>query len=72
MQDWKKAAEEGRKRRQEEKAKAVAKLKELGVELHIGACGCCDSPWVTLKVNGETLVDNADSFNLEERDYQAS
>lgn len=52
------------------KEEVVAKLKELGVELHVGGCGCCGSPWVTLKVNGETLVDDEEVFDLDENDYR--
>ena len=47
----------------EDLAKETAKkimtkiLDEAGIELSIGACGCCDSPWVKFIYKGDTIAD---------------
>lgn len=33
-------------------------LKEKGVELEFYGCGCCDSPDVTIRIDGETLLES--------------
>lgn len=38
-------------------------LEEKGVKIEIGGCGCCGSPWVTLEVDGQKIVDEED-FNI--------
>ena len=40
-------------------------LKRLGIEMKIGACGCCDSPWVTFKYKGKTILDNKTRCDLD-------
>jgi hypothetical protein len=41
-------------------------LKSHGIEMSVGACGCCDSPWVKFVYNGELVIDcNSASFNTE-------
>lgn len=38
----------------------VAMLKERGVELHIGGCGCCSSPAVAVVIDGKCRVETYD------------
>jgi hypothetical protein len=33
-------------------------LKSHGIEMVVGGCGCCASPWVTFKYKGETIVED--------------
>lgn len=37
--------------------KALEALESLGVKLEVSGCGCCGSPWVSIEVEGEMLVD---------------
>ena len=46
-----------------EKMKEI--LESLGIELAIWGCGCCDSPWVTFKYKGETIVNDESPFNFD-------
>ena len=32
-------------------------LLSKGVEVNIDACGCCNSPWIKVKIDGEVLLD---------------
>ncbi len=46
------------------KEKMVRLLAALGVEMSIGGCGCCGSPWVTFSFNGQRIFDGDDAtFN---------
>lgn len=40
-------------------------LRSLGIEMKVGACGCCDSPWVTFKYKGRLILDNVTRCNLD-------
>jgi len=44
-------------------------LEDLGIELQIGGCGCCGSPWVEFKYKGELLLDD-DNVSLETNSVQ--
>lgn len=33
-----------------------AELLRRGVELDIGGCGCCGSPWITIKIDGKEVL----------------
>lgn len=44
-------------------------LKSRGIELTTGGCGCCGSPFVSIKVDGETLIDE-DECNLPPDSYE--
>jgi len=44
-------------------------LDSLGLELDIGACGCCNSPWVSVRHNGKLIVDDVESFNFSNFDH---
>ena len=52
--DWK-LYENSAKLKQAELDRAYKLLREHGFELGVGACGCCDSPWIHLKYQGETI-----------------
>ena len=43
-------------------------LKSHGIGMKVSSCGCCQSPWVTFKYNGETLLNDevSASFDTEE------
>ena len=31
-------------------------LKAKGIRLYVGSCGCCQSPWLSLEVDGKIIV----------------
>ena len=33
-------------------------LKSKGIRMEVNACGCCDSPWVQLEVDGVSITGN--------------
>lgn len=39
-------------------AKAKAALKKRGIRVNIGGCGCCDSPWIKIEVDGKVILDD--------------
>lgn len=48
------------------KERVIAILKSHGIEMKVGGCGCCGSPWVTFKYNGETIFDDSNAdFDTE-------
>jgi hypothetical protein len=52
----------------EEKKAAITKVKDIlasyGIDMEVGACGCCRSPWVTFIHNGETILDDETGCNF--------
>jgi hypothetical protein len=58
-------------KKQEGKAKLKAILDENNVELSWGGCGCCGSPWVSLKIDGETYIDNAEGVDFDSAEDHA-
>jgi hypothetical protein len=52
------------------KKKMIEILKENGIEIEIGGCGCCGSPWVTFKYNGEIIIDDEYEFFIELDDFR--
>ena len=34
-----------------------AALKERGIRMNVGSCGCCDSPWVKVEIDGTVVYD---------------
>jgi Fe-S oxidoreductase len=50
---------------EEEKEKIVEILKNHGIKIDIGGCGCCGSPWVTFEYKGEIIIKNKDNFNID-------
>ena len=53
------------KQEQIDKMKQI--LKENGIEMQVGGCGCCGSPWVTFNYKGEEIIDEGDcSFDTKE------
>jgi hypothetical protein len=43
-------------RKQEQIDKAKAALLAKGVRLKVAACGCCDSPWVQIEIDGAEIA----------------
>ena len=43
---------------------AHAALLAKGVDLFVSACGCCNGPTVSLKIDGVTLLEDEDEANL--------
>jgi hypothetical protein len=44
------------KQADEQRARLREILAEHGIELEIGSCGCCMSPWVFVSYKGEPIV----------------
>ncbi len=42
---------------EQDKARMIAILKSHGIEMAVGGCGCCGSPWVTMVYKGEAIYD---------------
>ena len=47
-----------------DKDRVRAILADLGIEIEIGGCGCCRSPWFTFVYKGEVIVNNEDDFTF--------
>jgi len=55
--------------RRHEMTAEEAALKAAGILMSVGACGCCESPWVKMEIAGEVIIDaDKASFDMfEER-----
>ena len=42
--------------KKEEIEKVIKILKSHDIEINIGGCGCCDSPWFEMKYKGEKII----------------
>jgi hypothetical protein len=40
-------------------------LEERGIKLYVGACGCCESPWVSIHIDGEEVLKEQEMFNID-------
>ena len=53
---------------EEQIAKAKEKIKEIlaehGIELLVGGCGCCGSPWMQFRYKGEVILPVTDDFKF--------
>jgi hypothetical protein len=45
--------------------KLIEILKKHGIEMNIEGCGCCGSPGVSIRYNGEIIIKEKDYFNIE-------
>ena len=46
-----------------DKAKKI--LKKADIQMDIFGCGCCDSPWITMKYKGKTIIDDIGNCNIK-------
>jgi hypothetical protein len=65
MNDFEKELENQRIQHELHLPKLMAILRQHGIEMNIGSCGCCDSPWVSAWYKGEKIVDNAWSASFD-------
>jgi hypothetical protein len=49
--------------------RVIELLKARGVEIEIGGCGCCGSPFVKVVVDGEIIVDD-EHVNIPVHQYE--
>lgn len=42
-------------------------LRDAGIEMSVGACGCCSSPWVTFIHDGEVILEDEERFEFDTR-----
>ena len=49
----------------EAKEKIAEILKEHGIKIEIGGCGCCGSPWVSFEYKGEMIIKDEDYFKID-------
>lgn len=61
---------EYKEERRRVKLQTVEILRNYGMELHIGSCGYCNSPWITFKHNGGIIVNEMDEFHISEEHYK--
>lgn len=58
-------SEEARKAQDEsDRAKVEKILKERGIRLNVAACGCCGSPWITIEIDGQVVL-NSEMLHIE-------
>ena len=52
----------------EEREKACKEVERvltaLDIEMEVGGCGCCGSPWVTFKYKGKTILEDEDDYEI--------
>lgn len=49
---------------QEKRDRIKQILSEKGIQMNIGGCGCCGSPWITLKLDDDTVIDTEGSIKM--------
>jgi hypothetical protein len=50
----------------EERIKKVKEiLKANDIEMSVGGCGCCGSPFFSFSYKGEVIVEEEDNFNFD-------
>jgi hypothetical protein len=53
----------------EERIKKVKEiLKANDIEMSVGGCGCCGSPFVSFSYRGEVIVEDEDDFKFDTSD----
>lgn len=60
MTDW----QEKFKKQDEDMRAAIKLLRAVDIELNVGSCGCCDSPWIKMKHQGVVVMDT-DTIHME-------
>jgi hypothetical protein len=49
------------------KERMMGILRAHGIEMKVGGCGCCGSPWVKFAHNGESIIDEDEAdFDMSE------
>lgn len=43
-------------------------LKKHNIEMSVGGCGCCHSPWVTFVYEGKVIVNDKEDASFDTRD----
>ena len=46
------------------KERIAKELLARGIRINIDACGCCDSPWVSLEIDGELICEDVQNMDL--------
>lgn len=47
------------------KEEVIKLLKSKGIELSIDGCGCCQSPIVSIIIDGVKVVDDQSNYNID-------
>ena len=68
IEDWKQRVAEERSARKVKTDRITAILHEHGIDMAVGGCGCCGSPWVTVIYRGEVIVDEESDLSFDTRE----
>lgn len=57
--------EKHKKETMKKKEEVIKILASYDIEMSIGGCGCCNSPWVTFIHKGEKIADDVTDFGFD-------